>query len=491
MKLACEHPRLIFNPNLVWLFSCKCQVACYDGNTVDYSQNSKTVFGKCYKRYHYYNFPWRDFYAWKEKVTEDNIDNFYLIDDDGVTYPIFMYVPCGKCRLCRDKQCDDWETRCVCESAFSPFPPLFITLTYKPGCRPDNMEECYEDFVLFMKRLRTYVERRTGVKRELRYLAASEWTPKSHYAHIHMILWNMPFISPKEGDKDSFWALINFVQEECWQNGICRVERCRDVSGAYCLKYIRKGVDPDCWKHSSRRNGIGYDFAMKLLPTILKNPDMMTFSVTDGNGRVQTKAIPAYFKRLWFPTLSVLFPAEVSKAAKDFHLAATELRFAMDQIYWHPCRQPDIIAMVSDVWDKYEIMHIDFDCALPSRQFRRRVREYIAQEDVSHGRPTQVFYDEWETTYTPDPHFDGAARYEFRRYLISLWTSMKANYKILMKYQYDVNEFRRRLAITMQHQDFVRAFVDQIPDRDVDALVVLHEQNRNWVETHWMQNDLT
>lgn len=220
MKLACEHPQLIYNPNFKWLACCKCAYAVLGDREFGF-----TSFNR------WNNFPWHPFCQAKEYILshpDANIDDYYLVDPDGVTYPVFMYVPCGKCALCRKKKVDDWTTRCLCESASSDFPPLFITLTYRPDARPDSGEDCKRDFQLFMKRLRIRVSRHLGVEdHELRYFARSEKTPKNHYWHIHFLLWNMPFVACAPGDRNSFQTLIRFIQD-AWSNGITKVERCRD-----------------------------------------------------------------------------------------------------------------------------------------------------------------------------------------------------------------------------------------------------------------------
>ena len=80
MKLKCEHPNIIFNPNLKWLFCCKgFRHLVYPDHCLDFDN------GK-----YFYNFPWCDFYRAKEMVNLDNIDSFVISNDDGEVYPVFM-----------------------------------------------------------------------------------------------------------------------------------------------------------------------------------------------------------------------------------------------------------------------------------------------------------------------------------------------------------------------------------------------------------------
>lgn len=504
MKIACEHPQLIFNPNLRWLVSCKCPYAVLGPHEVGY-----TSFNR------WNNFPWKDFYAARENVTPETIDDYYLVDMDGLTYPVFMYVPCGKCRLCRKHYVDDWCTRCMCESASSDFPPLFITLTYRPEDRPESADDCKRDFQLFMKRLRINVSRHLNIQdHELRYFARSERTPKNKYWHIHFMLWNMPFVSVREGDRNSFQSLIRFIQEDCWSHGITRVERCRDNSGSYVLKYALKDDNPEYWQLASRRNGIGNKFAMQLLPTVLQNPDMMSFSVPDGSGHSVVRRIPSYFKRIWFPTLSVLFPADVCKAAKDFMDCACTLHYAMQHMTLGN-RCSDIVEMVSDVAQKYRIMHIDFDDAYPHRRVKLEIDQYYRVKDaVGASIPLDFRHDVvypvvkdgvlvpfhncvytgsdmfWCPTRLSQATLSTSTAFDFRFRLITQWSLFKRSYAILMNYDFDEGEFIRRLSITSQHQEYVRAMVDQLPEVDVDALLNQVEIDDAWIETHWMQSEI-
>lgn len=527
MKIKCEHPVLIFNPNIVWLLSVKCHRASL-GNykTLVYYPGGSSVS----------RFPWRDLYVAREQVTPDTLDDYYLFDDDGVTYPVFMYVPCGKCRLCKQHSIEEWETRCMCESACADYPPLFITLTFAPEHRPvvdvpdwkleydlkmsaDEyvMEETKRKFQLFMKRLRNYVERRTGVDGELRYVAVSEFTPSRHYPHIHMLLWNMPFISPREGDLNSFQALCSFIQNDCWQYGYCRVERCRDTSGRYCFKYLSKTDDSSCWRLSSRRHGIGYKYALQYLPAFLKNPDLTTLSVVDGDNKVRTRAIPSYFKRIWFPTLSVLFPNDVTKAVKDFVALAPIFRFAVMQLYGPTHRLlTSLYLMFGDLMDKYDIMHVDWDDASVPPSFATDTYHYIG---IKSSFNQICSYDVRKRINTADivvcpdgevdiqcgslivPGTDSVAFkrsdanlnssfcVEYRKYLIEIWKRIRECYYKLYKFDFDKQYYIDRLNTTQTHQELVRLAMLDVEDPDINTLVDKYEIDQRWIRVNWMRNE--
>lgn len=516
MKLACEHPVLIFNPNLRWLFSVKCCRAVLFGRIIEYSEYAKR----------FNRFPWRDFYTARPLVTEDNQSECYLVDDNGCVYPVFMFVPCGHCRLCRNRKTNEWQTRCMAESATHKFRPLFITLTFKPECRPADMQQCYVDFRNFMKRLRINIQRDLGVKHELRYIACSEWTPKNHYPHIHMILWGMPYISCAEGDSNSFQTLIHYIQDDAWQNGYCKVEFARDCSAAYPLKYMRKGMDPDTWFTASRRRGIGYKFAESLRPTLERCPDMTSFSLPQrkfSKSGVETVKIvqcgfPAYFKRILFPTLSNLFPAKVCKAAKDFVSCASDLQYAFSLLYPNMSWYDNIKYQVKEIQDKYYMMHIDFDDATPDKKFADDVMRYFHLRDSENKLVPQTD-DRCKYIHIQTNVVDGvldvrripslkpipisndrlipskastltADCTELRKGIISRFVEFKCSYAILSKFQFDVDDYLRRLALTEEHAEYVRAMSENLPDVDVAQLVDNYERDMKWIETHWMIHEI-
>lgn len=508
MKLKCNNPRLIFNPNLVWLFTTKARTVRL-GDFV-------RVYPKGHK--YQYNFPWSDFYAAKSVVSAcvDEIDDYILIDDDGQCYPVFMLVPCGKCALCRQKKTEDWCTRCMCESSSSDFPPLFITLTYKPSCRPDTGEDCKRDFQLFMKRLRIAVSRDLCVPNaELRYFARSEKTPKNHYWHIHMLLWNMPYVNCAVGDRNSFQTLIRFVQDS-WSNGIVRVERCRDTTGQYVMKYARKeDCDEEYWQLCSRRRGIGYKFAASLLEQVLRNPDMSTLKIPTPTG-VVTRSIPSYFKRIWFPTVSVLFPNQVTQACKTFMECAAPLYYFLSTVYGNLRLCDDILSKVDYVSRKYRIHHIDFSDAVPAKSFVEDCNHYALVRHAvgsSYTQDTRSSYDYICTSVVDGclsvrriPSLSGGSEFVvrkpseatlstrdavfFRQAMIRRWKDFHASFAILMGYEFNEKEFVRRLLITETHQDYIRLLVDNLPDVDLASLNRKYEIDQDWIASHWCQQEI-
>lgn len=505
--IKCEHPRIIFHPYLQLKFS------------QGFYHLVSPTGEKIYQEYGhmFFDFPWKDFIGFRSSCTIDNYKQFYLLNDDGEIFYFLLLVPCGKCRLCRKKKVEDLQTRCMCESMTSDYPPLFITLTYRPDCRPSSMLQCEDDFVKFMKRLRINVERYTRMKQSLRFLAVSEWTPGHHYPHIHMLLWNMPFISPAPGDVNSFWKLIDFVQNDCWQHGITKVERCRDTSGQYVLKYMTKdtfksdNLDESCWLHSSRRPGIGFYYAARYISRITDNNfDYLTISVRDGRGKLVRRGFPAYFKRLVFPSASQVFPSRISKALKDFTYDAAICRYFFARYN----TDTQIISRLSEflikaknnVFAKYYMFPINHIDCRPDVETMHNISAYchnisvigklrFLHTSLPRWSSSTLPWDPPEDDFTPD--YEPKIKFidENKPFLSSMqnWLSdvivnLILNYRILSDYQFDAHAVSELLRLHDLHSSYVENIV--FPDVDVQSCVDAYEREQQWMRSHWMQQEI-
>ena len=464
MKCKCEHPVLIFNPNLVYLWSI------------------------CHKHTHsFYNMPWTTLYEMKKTVTPENVDTFQMHDEDGVCYPIFMYVPCGHCRLCREKKVSDWMTRCMCESAASEYPPLFITLTYDPLHLPlDGVNK--KDVQDFMKRLRINVSRHLKEDVRLRFFLVAEYGKIKKRAHYHMLLWNMPFVRPELCLQNSFQALVGFIQD-AWSHGFVKVERSRDLTGRYCMKYMRKesdvpeGCNPTFYL-ASRRRGIGYQWCADHSNEVKDNWSYLMIR-DQFSGKVNTRPIPDYFKRIWYPTLSQLFPNYVTQACKTFmYNSCVFLQFC--NLNW-PFENhiPELIKMVEYVSSKYDLMHIDFDDARPSTHDLRLIYRYhILTSHKYHLETCRL-----KEMVPKNQFLTDSTLYNIRSWLITLFIDLKRSYAILEKYNFDYDLFKKKLDFTQAHKDWQLTYLPD-DDPDIDALVHKYEVDRRWENTHWLEDQV-
>jgi hypothetical protein len=93
--------------------------------------------------------------------------------------PYWAEVPCRYCWQCRLNRVNDLVGRCIAEQQMATA-TYAVTLTYA-GDGPNTATLVYEDFQLFMKRLR-----RRGYR--VRYIVAGEYGSKKGRAHWHAVL---------------------------------------------------------------------------------------------------------------------------------------------------------------------------------------------------------------------------------------------------------------------------------------------------------------
>lgn len=533
MTIACENPQIIFNPHLVWLYCTKAIAAYFNGRTIEVYKDRKC----------FYNFPWRDFYSVKNEVTKDNIENYFLYDDQDNTYPIFVMVPCGKCRLCRQKRAEDWQTRCLCESSAWPYPPLFITLTYDRQHLPEDGVS-KDDVQKFLKRLRRRIEYNLNVKTPLRYFLVAEYGKKTHRAHYHLLLWNMPYVQMADGDEKSFYTLWRFIRD-AWQNGNIRVEYCRDRTGKYCLKYMRKEcIVPDgkndIFFLSSRgreHKGIGFPWLEQYFDFYQQLEDCQQLAIRTIDGKtgvskVENKPVPEYFKRKLWPTVCNCFPQRVSNAVKDFMKYGTEM-FYLFQARRDYDRCDIILDQMRTVQSKFsDIFPIDFDCAYPDHEFCAKVDGYVAAHDlfycyrplpltqetraiseslhpfydIDHARELKFYKDtpdvkclrnglgydcDFVFEYNIDSIYISNDSYLCRLAFIRSYKKYSAACRVLDDYSFsqdDHDRIVRILDLSRKHKMTVHLLNENKPEVDVDGLIHKYETDRRWERIHWLED---
>ena len=417
MKIKCEHPVIIENPYLKYLVSKYQKVYLKDhwlnlsifDHLKEDANGDKFFCGKVTRNRTIWS-DWESKYHplfWKTRtgVTIDNIDDFYIVTPDGEMLPVYMVVPCGKCCLCREKKVKMWMTRCLAETVTSNYPPLFITLTYRDADLPADGVNIV-DYQKFLKRLRIRLERHFGKKFNLRYLIVAEYGTQKKRPHYHMLLWNMPFIDCPEDGKSSWQALHDYIQD-AWSHGWIGIDRCKDASGKYCMKYMRKECDvPEgsnpCFMRSSRRRGIGYQVAENLKTWIRENPNATSIDLTNPfDGSVTTCCIPDYFKRIWFPSLSSIVPQAIRDGVRDFMDCARSLAWfyhRIESIVDVNSLESDLFKCYDAVSYKYSYCCENFDDVYPDSVSRKdiegAVSDYCA-DFVNRSRPELILGLEW------------------------------------------------------------------------------------------------
>lgn len=322
MQIYCEKPTIIRNPELrELLIHWRAYKTPFDTVYLDDSAVDALRYDK--DRIKWFN-------PFRKDCNKDNIEQYVVFNPKtGETAPMYLLVPCGKCRLCCDKKAREWAFRAACENWSSTSHPLFVTLTYDNDHLPLH-GVFKEEVQLFLKRLRINMTRR-GVKHDLRYFAVAEYGTKSKRPHYHLIIWNFP--------TDSYYypTLASRLEEveKAWNKGFAYVAYVQKGAINYVMKYMRKslvlpfGMNPVFFLSSRRHGGIGAAYARYMRTWYLQNPDCLEMSVYDCySNKTTTCTIPQYFRTIFYPSHSKYIEKEISDAYYEFERRIND-RFAL------------------------------------------------------------------------------------------------------------------------------------------------------------------
>lgn len=147
-----------------------------------------------------------------------------------------LQLPCGQCIGCRLERSRQWAMRCVHEASLYK-ENSFVTLTYSDEFLPDDGSLNYDDFQLFMKRLREHL-RRTGPNK-VRFFMCGEYGPETWRPHFHACIFNLSFPDRKYLYKSGGGEVIyeSPTLSKLWANGLASVGDVTFASAAYCARY--------------------------------------------------------------------------------------------------------------------------------------------------------------------------------------------------------------------------------------------------------------
>lgn len=158
-------------------------------------------------------------------------------------------LPCGRCVGCRLDRSRKWAVRCMHEAKMHR-DNCFITLTYddaklpsRPdGVAPANVSLYYEDFQLFMKRLR---KRFSGIN--IRFYMAGEYGDNFGRPHFHACLFGLDFPDRDFLTRTPSGAAIyrSKILESLWIFGFSSVGDFDFKSAAYVARYCMKKITGD------------------------------------------------------------------------------------------------------------------------------------------------------------------------------------------------------------------------------------------------------
>lgn len=339
-NLRCERPVVLLNPRFRWFAMRFTRV---------YVKNRLVSICPAEVSKEYL----RKFSPKKYGITPADVSSCYLVNSDGEIKPLYLLVPCGSCRLCREKKSRELMARCTAETNQYGRTPLFITFTYADKYLPEKGLD-KKDLQLFFKRLRSRLDY-YNVEHNLRYLAVGEYGSKTHRAHYHVILWNFPTwdaLFPSIISVQNFisraWSVFVYREDkrvpkrssngkvlrypsgsvvyETDPIGMIKILPVTQGCSAYVTKYMRKecfvpeGMNKTFQLASNRGGGIGSDYIKSFREEWKNNPCMTSIPVPDkvtGAGIFQMPITP-YVKSILDPSPSQLMNKKEYEIYKEF-----------------------------------------------------------------------------------------------------------------------------------------------------------------------------
>lgn len=148
----------------------------------------------------------------------------------------YIDVPCGKCIQCI-KNKTLWLQK-ACEYEYNRYGiGMFATLTYDDehyeklyNIEKNDFRANYEDYQLFIKRLRENLYRKYGKRIDFKYLVTTEYGEKKGRIHYHFLAFGLD------------WQREEYEVYKAWENGLTDCKPI-DPSGkaiSYVLKYLTK-----------------------------------------------------------------------------------------------------------------------------------------------------------------------------------------------------------------------------------------------------------
>lgn len=312
--IECLHPKIFVNPALPQLL-CTYKHYFLNGKWHTFIYDSKVLFQRSWLR---------TFYKLKHSVTFSNIDNYFVCDDNGYKYPIFLQTRCGHCILCTNSAHNIYASRLLAESQLYKVRPCFCTLTYN-DCHLPSDGASVRDCQTFLKRFRINLQRKFNYHEKVRYFLCAEYGSDirfSHRPHYHVIFFNLPIHTPSETWK------VRELMRLSWSNGFVHfrpINMSKPYEFYYTSKYVNKDVVIPDGKNktfflSSRRNGgIGANFYKRFRDFFFReSPIELTF-VNRFSGQLCRIPYSHYMMKYIAPTFNESVPLAFRKAVHSFN----------------------------------------------------------------------------------------------------------------------------------------------------------------------------
>lgn len=162
-----------------------------------------------------------------------------------------LTVPCGQCIGCRVDRQKEWALR-LCHEIKSHDRTTFLTLTYSPEHLPRGGTLVKSHVQSFIKRLRRYIEYRSGKK--IRFFACGEYGENLSRPHYHLLIFGWePHDAKVFTRKDNYTVYTSEVIRSLWPYGFNTWSPGSPENAMYVSHYTIKKINgPMAKEHYTR-----------------------------------------------------------------------------------------------------------------------------------------------------------------------------------------------------------------------------------------------
>ena len=158
----------------------------------------------------------KDIQDFSERLARFVNDSFF-VNSVGATFPIFTFVPCGKCDVCLHSKLVSYLQRAQMAFEESMRPVVFATLTYNDKNLPvDGVN--IRDIQLFKKKFKRIFDSLGLCSDGIKFIISSEYGHKTHRPHYHCLIFGIPqFFGEKTSvcEQDYY---VNQAVRYAWRN---------------------------------------------------------------------------------------------------------------------------------------------------------------------------------------------------------------------------------------------------------------------------------
>lgn len=384
MKINCKYPVIILSPDIYGAVCRGCRTMFKNGEIIPltsddilkiktgdwfpfkilngYKLNDETKNLPLWVSKDEYRFQ-KDLYHRDYLIDYEDLDKYYLYNENSGEYcPLFQLVKCNHCSCCHYSKVQKWKNRCLFESRVHKNSPFFLTLTFSNACYPSNpydLTVVTRHIQLFHKRLRKRLHD-NGFNTAYKYFFVSEYGSQFGRLHFHGLIFGLDAklydtIPNKYDDKVKAPYIFKFCDfvRKAWKLGFCKVEECKDPTGAYTMKYINKQVGDQSTKmlHSV---GFGKASIIERLKDLRRNPSLQEMSLcVDGIER--TFPIDTYIRDTVYPSCKRTLSVKFRDALKSAYELSVKIDYLLNQGLFVNIDRQEFYKFSDTFLKKYEI----------------------------------------------------------------------------------------------------------------------------------------